>query len=84
MNIAKAVDFSKTKDGAMRGVLLKFLVRREAASLRTIERWFSATPSEFVRSEIDHAIEDGVIAIRRNGLSRRAGYAYVINSESRD
>lgn len=75
---AKAVDFSKTKDGNMQHMIQAFVMRRQSGTVskRTIQKWFSATPPEYVSAQIDAAVDSGKVTMGRNGLSRRAGYVY--------
>jgi hypothetical protein len=77
---AKAVDFSQTRERNMEHCIQAFVMRRSSVSLRTIQKWFSATPPEFVAEQVDAAVRSQKIAIRRNGLSRRAGYVYEADS----
>lgn len=76
---AKLVDFSKTKEGNMQHMIQAFVGRRSLnpPSMRTIQKWFSATPAEYVAAQVDDAVASCKIDMRRNGLSRRAGYVYV-------
>lgn len=79
-NVAKAVDFSKTKDGNMQHMIQAFVGRRSLnpPSLRVIQKWFSATPAEYVASQVGEAVYNEMIDVRRNGLSRNAGYVYQV------
>lgn len=80
---AKLVDFSKTKDKNMQYMIQAFVGRRSLnpPSMRVIQKWFSATPAEYVLSQVNEAVYNGKIDIRRNGLSQRAGYVYQVNDE---
>jgi hypothetical protein len=80
MNASRAqanrrVDFSKASV-SMHAAIMTFLKRREQASLREIQKHFSGTPKEFVAAQIEALHNEQAITIRRNGLSRRAGYVY--------
>jgi hypothetical protein len=77
----RRVDFSQTTvypDGA----LLEFLHKHGSASLRTIQRHFSGTPAIFIAARVDIMLDRCAITIRRNGLSRRAGYVYQVREGS--
>lgn len=55
---------------------MELLKRREQASLREIQKHFSGTPKDFVAAQVEALYNEQAVTIRRNGLSRRAGYVY--------
>ena len=71
----RRVDFSQASV-SMHGAIMDFLKRREQASLSEIQKHFSGTPGEFVAAQVEALHNEQAITIRRNGLSRRAGYVY--------
>jgi hypothetical protein len=64
--------------------VVAFVRRHQDPSLATILRWFQATPADAVRRQVNEALDVGEMTIRRNGLSRKAGYVYCVQPDGRN
>ncbi len=74
----KRIDFSAASC-SIELALLKRIADVGEVSLTAIQKHFSGTPKEFVAKAVEIALLADKLTIRRNGLSRRAGYVYMIS-----
>lgn len=83
----RLVDWSAVGRAAMDSLIVGFVrgirgPRKNPVSLKTIERWFRATPKPFISERMNELVGAGVIRIVRNGPrtghSHQQGYSYEV------
>lgn len=76
------VDYSVTPAPNIHRAVLRFVYgirkhRVSSVTLKQIEKYFRATPVEFIRKSVDHLVEKGCLLMLRSSPNRkRTSYVY--------
>lgn len=82
----KHVDF-KAAQRSMGSMICRYILgvrgeyRKNYVTLKQIQKWFSATPSEYVTKQVDTLVEKHYIVMVRTSLNRkRCSYVYCVTN----